>query len=118
MAIFFNYIPVINQNSAPAIWVSTNGEFPADFLKGRLLISTDDGGIYLDDTNSSRVCIQSPNHGNIAYQNGVLFNTTGQFSSEISGDTFEQAGLFPATPNTVVVLTLLNGQQVQVNAKI
>lgn len=61
---------VINQRQSPAIWQSDFADFPINFIEGRILIDTFQGGIYLD-TSSSRVQIQASGAGLINYSNGV-----------------------------------------------
>lgn len=61
---------VINQKDAPAIWESDVVDFPANFVKGRILIDTTFGGIYLD-TTTTRVQIQAGGSGAINYSNGI-----------------------------------------------
>lgn len=61
---------VINQKDAPAIWESDAVDFPANFVKGRILIDTFFGGIYLD-TSTTRVQIQANGSGTINYLNGI-----------------------------------------------
>ena len=61
---------VINQKDAPAIWESDVADFPTTFVKGRILIDTFQGGIYLD-TSTTRIQIQASGSGAINYANGV-----------------------------------------------
>ncbi len=74
---------VINQKDAPAIWESDLVDFPANFVKGRILIDTFFGGIYLD-TTTTRVQIQAGGNGTINYQNGVeTFGLTNPTTSNV-----------------------------------
>jgi len=58
---------VINQKDAPAIWESDYVDFPLNYVKGRILIDTTTGAIYLD-TNISRLQISN---GSNAFVNGL-----------------------------------------------
>jgi len=49
---------VINQRQSPAIWQSDIADFPANYILGRILIDTFQGGIYID-TASSRMQISN-----------------------------------------------------------
>jgi hypothetical protein len=43
---------VINQRQSPAIWQSDIANFPANYILGRILIDTFQGGIYIDTANT------------------------------------------------------------------
>jgi len=49
---------VINQRQSPAIWQSNIADFPANYILGRILIDTFQGGIYID-TASTRLQISN-----------------------------------------------------------
>jgi len=63
---------VINQRQSPAIWQSDIADFPANYILGRILIDTFQGGIYID-TASSRMQISN---GANNFENGIS-NTGG-----------------------------------------
>jgi hypothetical protein len=73
---------VINQKDAPAIWESDFVDFPANFVKGRILIAIDSGAIYIDLT-ASRLQIQAGSMASFTAANG-LTKTSGSFDTEIS----------------------------------
>jgi hypothetical protein len=58
---------VINQRQSPAIWQSDITNFPANYILGRILIDTFQGGIYID-TASTRLQISA---GNSQFFNGL-----------------------------------------------
>jgi len=74
---------VINQKDAPAIWESSVANFPANFVKGRILIDNVYGGIYLD-TTTTRIQIQAQNNGNVTFVNGLTSQTLTPNSTQIS----------------------------------
>ena len=93
---------VINQKDAPAIWESDAVDFPANFVKGRILIDTFQGGIYLD-TSTTRVQIQAGGSGAILYQNGVeTFGLTTPTSTNVGlGGSLVRNTIIDITPNTL-----------------
>jgi len=58
---------VINQRQSPAIWQSDIADFPANYILGRILIDTFQGGIYID-TASTRLQISN---GSNTFSNGL-----------------------------------------------
>jgi len=74
---------VINQKDAPAIWESNVANFPANFVKGRILIDNVYGGIYLD-TTTTRIQIQPANNGNLTFINGLTSQATSPNSTQVS----------------------------------
>lgn len=58
---------VINQKQSPAIWQSDIADFPANYILGRILIDTFQGGIYID-TASTRLQISN---GSNTFINGI-----------------------------------------------
>jgi hypothetical protein len=76
-------VGVINQRNAPAIWESSVANFPANFVKGRILIDNVYGGIYLD-TTTTRIQIQAANNGNVTFLNGLTSYAPSPTSTEIS----------------------------------
>jgi hypothetical protein len=58
---------VINQRQSPAIWQSDIADFPANYILGRILIDTFQGGIYID-TASTRLQISN---GSNTFVNGI-----------------------------------------------
>lgn len=58
---------VINQRQSPAIWQSDIADFPPNYILGRILIDTFQGGIYID-TASTRLQISN---GSKNFVNGV-----------------------------------------------
>ena len=58
---------VINQRQSPAIWQSDIADFPPNYILGRILIDTFQGGIYIDTANDRMQISSGANN----YVNGV-----------------------------------------------
>jgi len=65
----YTYNPVINEQNTPGIWQSDFANFPATFQKGRILIASDTGAIYLDLVSSRIILVNS--HSNYSFINGL-----------------------------------------------
>jgi hypothetical protein len=85
---------VINQKQSPAIWQSDIADFPANFIAGRILIDTFQGGIYID-TAINRVQIQAGGSGVVNYINGIV-NTGGSPNTstiQLGGDLIDNINI-------------------------
>lgn len=92
---------VINQRQSPAIWQSDLGDFPPNFILGRILIDNVYGGIYLD-TSSTRIQIQSANSGSLTFVNGIESIATTPTSTEVTlGGSLINDTIIDITPNTL-----------------
>lgn len=74
---------VINQKNAPAIWESAELDFPTNFVKGRILINTNNGAIYID-TETTRVQIQGGNSGDVEFRNGLEVVSATNFDKTVT----------------------------------
>jgi len=85
---------VINQKQSPAIWQSDISDFPANFVAGRILIDTFQGGIYID-TAINRVQIQAGASGVVNYLNGIVNNGGLPNTSNVSlgGDLIKEINI-------------------------
>jgi hypothetical protein len=87
----YTYNPVINEQNTPGIWQSDLANFPATFQKGRILVASDTGAIYLDLVSSRIILVNS--HSNLNFANGLtktdLPNNVGQIylGGELEQDT-------------------------------
>jgi hypothetical protein len=66
----YTYNPVINEQNTPGIWQSDFANFPVTFQKGRILIASDTGAIYLDLVSSRIILVSS--HSNLFFSNGLV----------------------------------------------
>ena len=106
---------VINQKQSPAIWQSDIADFPINFVAGRILIDTFQGGIYID-TAINRVQIQAGSSGVINYENG-LSNTGGlpntsniRLGGSLIDDTNIQLSGFEFTLNNEQIATIVQDE--------